>query len=152
MVGEDSGTFNSTGVRGGFDWLYSGSANTFSITVFNGNGGGSTEPKTTANYPPGYWYHVVTEFDGTNISYWINSVQDSLQNSAAATMNPNTWDPITIGCGRGLNGNLFQGAMDEVAVYTNLLSLTEIQKHYTDGTNSAYANYKGDVLADGPAL
>lgn len=152
MVGEDSGGLNRNTARAGFDWLYSGTANTFSITVYNGNGGGSTEPKTTAVYPPGVWYHVVTTFDGTNIAYYINGVQDPLQNSSAATLNPNTYDPITIGCGRGLNANVFQGGIDEVAVYTNLLPLAEIQKHYNDGTNAAFANYEGDVLADSPVL
>ena len=151
-VGEDSGTFNSaTNNRGGFDWLYAGSANCFSMTVYNGNGGGSTEPKTSASYPPGPWYHVVTTFDGTNVQYYINGVADAMQ-STAATMNPNTWDPITIGCGRGYNNNLWRGSMDEVAIYTNILSVGDIQKHYNDGTNAAYANYTSDVLADKPLV
>jgi hypothetical protein len=151
VVGEDSGGLNRNGSRGGFDWLYSGNANTFSVTIYNGNGGASTEPKTSASYPPGVWYHVVTTFDGTNVQYYINGVADAMQ-STAATINPNTWDPITIGCGRGLNANVMQGAVDEIAVYTNLLSISEIQKHYNDGTNAAFANYKADVLADNPLL
>lgn len=151
ILGQDSGGLNRNTARAGFDWIYSGSPDTFSITIYNGNGGSSTEPKTTASYPPGVWYHVVTTFDGTNVAYYINGVQDAMQ-STAATINPNTYDPITIGCGRGLNGNTFQGGIDEIAVYTNLLPLTEIQKHYNDGTNSAFANYKADVLADSPVL
>lgn len=145
------------GNAGGFDWLYSGgTANTFSMTVYNGNGNGSTEPKTTASYPPGSWYHVVTTFDGTNVQYYINGVADSMvdpgvgTNHTAATMNPDTWDPITIGCGRGYGANPWQGSIDEVAVYTNVLSPSDILQHYNDGTNASVHTYSNDVLADHP--
>lgn len=153
ILSEDSGdTLNGNGNRGGFNWLYSGGTpNCFSMTVYNGNGGGSTEPKTTANYPPGAWYHLVTTFDGTNVVYYINGVQDPLINSSAATMNPNTWDPITIGCGRGYGNNLWQGSIDEVAVYTNLLPVNVITNHYYVGTNGSGA-YKSTVLAANPVL
>ncbi|HTV42743.1 MAG TPA: LamG-like jellyroll fold domain-containing protein [Candidatus Sulfotelmatobacter sp.] len=156
-ISEHSGTFNATGNSGGFDWLYSGSSNCFSMTVYNGNGGGSVEPKTTASYPPGAWYHVVTTYDGTNVYYYIDGVQDSMNGpngtNTQATMAPNYWDPITIGCGRGLGANGFYGSLDEMAIYTNyLMPLSVIQKHYQDGTNAAYANYKEDVLSLTPAL
>jgi hypothetical protein len=156
-IGEHSGTFNATGNAGGFDWLYSGTSNTFSMTVYNGHGGGSTEPKTTQNYPPGVWYHVVTTFDGTNVQYYINGVQDSMNSptgtNTQAAMAPNYWDPITIGCGRGLGNNYWRGSMDEVAIYTNyLMPLAVAQTHYQDGTNANYHNYKQDVLSLNPAL
>ncbi|HEV2454288.1 MAG TPA: LamG-like jellyroll fold domain-containing protein, partial [Verrucomicrobiae bacterium] len=150
MLGEHAGGLNG-GNAGGFDWLYSGTSNSFSMTVYNGNGAGSTEPKTLPNYPPGQWYHVVTTFDGSNVTFYIDGVQATLANSSAATMAPNTWDPITIGCGRGY-GNFFQGSIDELAIYTNLLQATDILKHYQDGTNSAANNYEADVLADNPIL
>lgn len=145
---------NSGANEGGFDWLWAGSASTFSITVRNGNGTGSTEPKTTANYNPGNWYHVVTTYDGTNISYYINGAQDPLQNSSAATLNPNTWMPLTIGGGRwsGTINNQFQGLIDELAVYTNILSASDIQKHYDDGTTGAAGVYKADVIGNNPLL
>jgi Concanavalin A-like lectin/glucanases superfamily len=140
--------------EGGFDWLWAGSASTFSITMRNGSGTGSAEPKTTASYFQGNWYHVVTTYDGTNIAYYINGSQDGLQNSSAATLNPNTWMPLTIGGGRwtGSLNNQFQGAIDELAVYTNILLQPDIQTHYNDGISGAPGAYKADVLADHPLL
>lgn len=153
ILGEDSSDHNADGKFGGFDWIYNGTRDTFSITMRNGIGSGSVEPKTTANYPPGQWYHVVTEFDGTNVYYWINGVQDPLQTTYTnVVFSPNTWDPITIGCGRGLNNNRFRGSLDEVAVYTNLLSPATIAQHYTDGISGAAGVYKADVLAGSPLL
>ncbi|MGH7951811.1 MAG: LamG-like jellyroll fold domain-containing protein, partial [Limisphaerales bacterium] len=144
---------NSGASQGGFDWLWAGSANTFSITMRNGSGTSSTEPKTTANYYPGQWYHLVTTFDGTNVAYYINGVQDYLQNSSAATMAPNTWEPLTIGGGRWTGGihNQFLGAIDELAVYTNLLDPSRITAHYTAGITGSPA-YTNVVLADNPLL
>jgi|GEM_PF-1549569 len=149
----------SSGINGGaneagFDWLWAGTASTFSITMRNGNAVGSTEPKTTANYHPGNWYHLVTTFDGTNVAYYINGTQDGLQNSSAATMAPNTWMPLTIGGGRwtGTINNQFVGAIDELAVYTNILQVSDIQTHYTDGISGAAGTYKAAVLANKPLL
>lgn len=146
---------------GGFDWLWAGTANTFSITMRSGPtnpiwgavNAVSTEPKTTANYYPGQWYHLVTTFDGTNIAYYINGAQDSLQNSAAATMAPDTWHPLTIGGGRWTGGinNQFNGYIDELAVYTNLLNPSDISLHFADGSNPA-ADYAHDVLTNNPIL
>jgi len=154
---------NGTDNAGGFDWLWAGSANTFSITMRSGptsNAGASsqavatTEPKTTVNYYPGQWYHLVTTYDGTNIAYYVNGVQDGLQNSSAAGFNPNNWQPLTIGGGRWTGGinNQFMGAIDELAVYTNLLSTGDITTHYNDGISGAAGVYKADVLADNPLL
>jgi hypothetical protein len=140
--------------QAGFDWNWAGTANTFSLTVRNGSGTGSTEPKTTASYNPGQWYHLVSTYDGTNVAFYVNGVQDGLQNSSAAVLAPNTWDPITIGGGRWTGGinNTFYGLIANVAVYSNVLTVTDIQKHYNDGATGANGTYKADVLADKPLL
>lgn len=152
---------NNVDAFGGFDWLWAGSANTFSITMRSGptntgaatTAAATTEPKTTASYYPGQWYHLVTTYDGTNITYYIDGQQVGLQNSSAATLAPDTWQPLTIGGGRwtGAINNQFQGYIDELAVYTNLLSPTIIQQHFNDGT-SPTGNYKQDVLTNYPIL
>jgi hypothetical protein len=145
---------NGSANEAGFDWIWAGTASTFSITMRNGSGTSQTEPKTTANYNPGNWYHLVTTYDGTNVAYYVNGVQDSLQTSSAAGFSPNTWMPLTIGGGRwtGTIANQFQGSIDELAVYTNVLQVLDIQAHYNAGVSGASGAYKSGVLADNPLL
>ncbi|MDB6066119.1 MAG: hypothetical protein JWR26_2327 [Pedosphaera sp.] len=144
---------NGSANLGGFDWLWSGSVGTFSIAMRSGVGNGQVEPKTTPSYQPGNWYHLVTTFDGTNVVYYVNGVQDSLQTSPVASYNPDAWQPLTIGGGRwnGIINNQFNGAIDELAVYTNLLDPTRIAAHYASGTTGS-PNYRPTVLADNPLL
>jgi hypothetical protein len=159
-VGGGNANGNGTGLNananlGGFDWNWAGSLNSFSMTVRNGNGSAGTEPKTTADYPPGNWYHLVTTFDGTNVTYFVNGNQVNLQNSSAATMNPDSWSPLCVGGGRwsGSINRPFDGAIDEVAVYTNLLQPSDISAHYAAGSGSSpNPTYKQLVLAHTPIV
>jgi hypothetical protein len=157
FIGQGGGAgLNGASSRGGFSFLWNGSPNTFSITMFNGNGGGSTEPKTDANYQPDQWYHMVATFDGTNVTIYINGQEAGLQNSPAASMSPDSWSPLVIGGGRWTSTgaqDTFEGAVDEVAIYTNVLSSGRILQHYNAGTSpSTYGGYFTNVLADSPLL
>ena len=66
------------------------------------------------------------------------------------------WSPLTIGNGKwnGTNANrAVSGTIDEVAVYTNLLSASRIAAHYSTGTNAApLVSYKQTVLNDHPLV
>jgi len=148
---------------GGFDWLWAGTANTFSITMrsgptnngFSTAGPTSTEPKTTASYNPGQWYHVVTTYDGTNVVYYINGVQDGMSVSGNnIAFAADAVHPLTIGGGRwnGSINNQFAGLIDELAVYTNILSQSDIATHYNDGVSGAGGVYKADVVANNPLI
>jgi hypothetical protein len=157
FIGQGGGAgLNGASSEGGFSFLWNGSPNTFSLTMFNGSGSGNTEPKTVANYQPDQWYHMVSTFDGSNVTIYINGQPASLQNSSAASLNPDSWSPLLIGAGRwNTSGpqDPFEGAMDEVAIYTNLLSPDRIQQHYNAGTSpSTYGAYSASVLADNPLL
>jgi hypothetical protein len=52
----------------------------------------------------------------------------------------------------GFNCQNFNGAMDEVAVYTNALSAADVLKHYQDATASNHTLYTNDVLSAAPIV
>jgi hypothetical protein len=117
----------------------------FSFHVYNGHSlSGNGTPRNGAevavpfNYQLNTWYHIVAEFDGTNASMFINGSNMTatafhIAMPAETSYLPDTWDPLTIGCSRGLHNNRYGGAIDEVAIYTNALSSSQVQKPLPSG-------------------
>src|SRR6185436_3252976 len=53
----------------------------------------------------------------------------------------------------GLNTSLFNGSLDEIAIYTNALSSADVATHYSAGvTVSPPTTYKDLVLASNPPV
>jgi hypothetical protein len=76
------------------------------------------------------WVHLVCTYDGAVASFYVNG---SLVSSAALAYVPNSLYPMSIGAGANdtTAGNyFFPGRIDEVAIYTNALSATQVQSHY----------------------
>lgn len=126
--------------------------NTVSFHVYNGvsSVGGAEATFSALTLPLGAWYHVVAVFDGINAQLYVNNVAGDSLAPMTGTQALDTWDPITIGCGRGLNNNRFAGSLDEVAIYTNALSVARISAHYTAGTGGG--GYQATVMADQPYM
>ena len=92
---------------------------------------------------PGSTYHLVGTFDGTTLRVYVNGVQ---QGSASYT---GAIDDSTTGLWIDQDGgNGVPGRLDEVAIYGQALTPTQIQTHYTVG---APVTYPSTVLADAPA-
>ena len=122
--------------------------------------GSSTPPAV------GAWQHIVVTFDGSTAKIYVNGV---LNGSAAvgAGWTPNTEMPLMMGClplvGGGADtvdgpavsfGGLagyrgFDGSLDEVAIYSSLLSASTIKAHYDAATTNT-AGYHAQILADNP--
>ncbi|HZM05718.1 MAG TPA: DUF2341 domain-containing protein [Candidatus Saccharimonadales bacterium] len=112
------------------------------------------------------WNHVVCTFDGTTETMWVNGVSvkqvTHAKNAAGLTWAPDLTTPLMIGCGNdvtagGGSGTVaYTGAVDEVAIYNQVLSQTSILNHYMAGygTNASGAsvNYATVVQGDSPAL
>jgi hypothetical protein len=155
--GGGGGLDNGAG-RAGFALQYSGTPETFSLVLWTNNvNANAYEQKTGASYPPGVWYHLVCTYDGTTVTYYVNDQVAGygvLQSGFPSQMLPDTWSPFTIGAGRWGNSGCsqpFLGSIDEVAVYTNVLTTTQIQNHYLAGT-TASSNYFQTVENDSPSL
>jgi hypothetical protein len=106
---------------------------------------------------PNGWEHVVFTYDGTTVRFFMNG--QFLTNGTASYV-PDTWSPLCVGAGRlgqntlGTTGyRLFSGSLDEVALYSNILSDADILAHYQAGTNASPATpYKQLVLNDNPLV
>lgn len=87
---------------------------------------------------------------GTNASLYIDGV---FQNTAPLVMAIDNWSPITIGDGFWSGrkpSRAYSGLIDEVAIYTNVLSDTQISNHWS--ARASIGNYKQAVLANAPML
>ena len=92
------------------------------------------------------WYHLVLVRSNTVVYFYTNGVQFGASKSLANIIT--TANPLTLGrTAAGLEP--FTGAMDESAVYTNVLTAAQIAAHYNNGRTNG-AGYAGVIVADGP--
>ncbi|PWU09492.1 MAG: hypothetical protein C5B50_27325 [Verrucomicrobia bacterium] len=138
-----------------------GTPGTFNFQTFNHNG---TTPSLNMQMPvppalldgngnmrSNTWYHVAVTFNGANAIGYING-QQVATGTATGGYVPSTGGGLSIG-NRSDGGFVFQGYMDEVAFYSNVLSGSDILAHYMAGTNPAPATaYQTLVANDHPQL
>ncbi|HEY5909336.1 MAG TPA: LamG domain-containing protein, partial [Verrucomicrobiae bacterium] len=124
-------------------FAYIGSGGTF-------NGGGTNIQTPRASITRSAWNHCVATYDGTNVLLYINGTQRA---SGVTTIALDTWSPLTLGGGRWQSWaptRRFNGGLDEVAIYTNVLSPGQIASHYSAGTTAG--NYRQLVISEKPLL
>ncbi len=138
-----NGTNNLDGFQMGFG------ANELQMQYYTGVAGGANNHVTSAIYPTNHWYHCVVTYDGVNTHMWVNG---SDAKDATDTMLPSVWSPLVVGSGKWGAGPIrnLVGVVDEVAIYTNVIS--DISQHYNDGVGGSAGAYVADVLADHPIV
>jgi hypothetical protein len=163
-VSSDSpfGTDQYEGNRSGF--LFYVNSDSWSLRI---GGQESYAGESTAAVPvnPGSWTHVVGTFDGTNLNLYINGVLGATSQVGASTPYfPNVWVPTRVG-GTALAGAEFQdglaggitgegnrgwdGGIDELAMYSSILSSNVISNHYATAISNPSA-YDALILASSP--
>lgn len=125
----------------------------------------------------GVWQHVAATYDGSVAKLYIDGALAAQTNSSAASTGwvPNTGSFLRFGAAplsgdeqpttsdgaytlplnQNANGSTcgnrgFDGLLDEVAIYTNVLSAATIAAHYDAATTNT-AGYDAQILADNPA-
>ena len=125
------------------------------------NGAGTKTEIDTVALTLNQWYHYAATFDGLTMTVYTNGVKCKSSNPAFANGTNYAFDavsPLIIGGGNelGISGGanvLFGGGIDEVAIYTNALTVTQVANHYAYGTNSARTtSYASVVGADSPKI
>jgi hypothetical protein len=160
IMGEGGSGLNSPGNSGNFGGIrmsYGGSSSGANLQAYAYTGAGVTYTSfgTPANtLPVGLWHHCVLTYDGATAVLYVDGQPQATYTALA--MVPDTWSPLTIGDGRWQGGGTgptrpFTGTLDEVAVYTNALTATQVANHYAAAVTSG-GHYKQTVLNDGPLL
>jgi len=83
---------------------------------------------TNTQLKAGKWYHLVATYDSATKKVFINQAQDSNTTSTAENIGTNT-KGLTI----SRAANVFNGTIDEVAIYNRALTADEIEQHYKMG-------------------
>jgi hypothetical protein len=95
------------------------------------------------------WDYLAAIWDGTRITFYVNGVEDG--SFTDPTPRPNSGQPFTIG-GDPAGGWYFDGSVDEVAIYTNALTVDQLKLHYAVGlTNFFSGPIAAYVTEDPPA-
>ena len=158
-IGEGGGTGLNGGANfGGFQMAQGLQTvgNQFQMNYYTGIGNSQNEEQeTTLLYTVGKWYHYVVTYDGANSILYVNGQAIFTATSPNA---PDTWSPLVIGAGKWDSSpspicaiHWFYGSLDEVAIYTNVLSALQVTNHYLAGISPG-SNYFQAVLSGQPLL
>ncbi|HWI59566.1 MAG TPA: LamG domain-containing protein, partial [Bacillota bacterium] len=141
---------DTNGQRGYVLFAYNGNTNWQFRTHSSGN---ATNLTSTNVIQVNEWTHLVGTFDGTRMRLYVNGAEAATPVTNTA-FTPNTAAPLRLGAANNhtlAGDNFWPGSLDEVAVYTNALSATQVTAHYQNGTNASRSvAYETLVLSDGP--
>jgi O-glycosyl hydrolase len=119
------------------------------LLTYNGSAAGLMS-YATASMASNQWHHLVLTCDAaTNMSAWWDGTLVSGPTAFAGKYRPDNHVPFTVGTGLG-NTRAFHGLIDEVAVYTNVLS--DVNAHYTAGISGGPGAYFAAVTNDDPVI
>jgi len=88
--------------------------------------------RSNSEIPLNQWTHVATTWDGTDIKMYINGNLDRSIPVTGSITDPNAY-PLTIGYDSDMYDNVFNGTIDEVAIYDRALTADEVKQHYVNG-------------------
>ncbi len=93
------------------------------------------------------WDYLAAVWDGTKVTFYVNGVDSG--SFTDPTPRPNSGQPLSIG-GDPAGGWYFDGSVDEVAIYTNALTVDQLKLHYAVGLTNFYSGPIGAYLAADP--
>lgn len=127
------------------EWYFFARANPFNylaLYLYDENNDAIIQVSTAANtLSTGTWYHVVVTYDGTGgavagngVKIYINGVSKTLTvtNNPGYSSMVNTTAPVEIGA-ITLNNNYFDGKLDEISIWSKVLTNTNITEVYNQG-------------------
>ena len=105
-------------------------ANQLRFIVANPSAGANPPQSNAVLTQNNTWYHLVAVYDGSKVSFYVNgSLVNDFTISGISTVNTN---PIRIGANSLLNGNWFNGKIDDIKLYNRKLSSAEVIMLYNE--------------------
>ena len=134
--------------REGYRLHFRDVSNTIVIEFFN-NGSGMGMNSSKNDWIIGTWYHIVATYDvngGTNnLKMYVNgNIDRQVSNSNGWT---NHSGNLTIGR-RSVGGSYIAADIDDVRIYQEALTLSQIQEHYVQGLKSHSLVVANDSVDD----
>jgi len=112
-------------------WLIRAATNTISFAIHNGTGYVSTE--TTA-LTIGQRYHIVCVYDKVTLRIYVNGILSGTPTAETNSIAYTAGAGLFIGVREGLDAaEFFDGSLDEIRVYSRVLSATEATINFSRG-------------------
>jgi hypothetical protein len=131
--------FTGTADRSYIFWTYKIGSDYYVRCNLSSNGSGSTAATGATALSAGTWYHIGVVYNGTDIRVYVDGSLDTNGASNPATYSSGIHSgiaPFRLGV-HGGSIWLYDGLMDEVAIFDRALSAAEISSIYTDGIRGA---------------
>ena len=81
------------------------------------------------------WYHLAATFDGSTVVFYVNGVARITEGGVTAYLADHGANG-QVGVGQNVGFLPFNGGVDDIAFYTNVLTAANVLAHYQVGTNS----------------
>jgi hypothetical protein len=94
---------------------------------------GQRWPDFSVSITTGAWHHVVGTYDGTTMVVYVDGT--SVGSAPFSAVSSPSTAPLFIGQ-RYTSSEIFNGLMDEVAIYNRALSPADVQQRYQNGSGS----------------
>jgi len=148
--------FQAAVTKGDETWKLtrSGGANSVEFCC-NLEDAGFTSADGSVNVDDGQWHHVAGVYDGSKVDLYVDTVLDNSE-PASGTISTDT-SPVMIGQNAGWPGRWWIGLVDDVRIYNNALTASEIADIAMGGTdgvadydwiisgNNMYSGVSGNV-------
>lgn len=129
------GVENGNGGAGEFLYIWS------NRTIQLYNSGGGTRETSNGVLPLNAWSHVAVTIDGTNVKFYINGSLDVSRSNGGF---PVTAASYTTRIGRESTGGFyFAGALDDIRIYSGVLTAPQIAAMYANTTPAPTAGLVG---------
>ncbi len=115
--------------------------------VANADSNGQTQAQSNAVFTQNnQWYHFVVTYDNSNVRFYSDGILINTKTQTGSSVNNS--NPLRFGANSLLNGDWFNGKLDDIRIYNRALTDSEVQQLYQaeappiDITSGLVAHYK----------